>query len=221
MHRIHWSNAIRHLPTLLAWAVLSLGAAGTARADDTILRVEEDWSLLVNHPDPIVAAPQVSTQMIRWPWSSRYANFHINSCDLPSYQQGGMQLQTWKGSTNFAVATSSTRPVMGTPNELITWTQYLRKDTNLGVLKFGISAASSTTFGNFSGIEVSLPSGSTDLNWYTPSYSQQNSGVTFGANRVTSFTLVRVRKYYDDGRVVTDETPRVVFAQALDPNLNQ
>src|SRR5947208_1637524 len=132
----------------VALAVLLLPAARTV-ADDhgaqaSVVRVEEDWELLVSHPDIAISSPQVSTQMARSPSASRFSNFHLNSSDLPSFTQGGLQLQAWRGSTNLVAQTSDNHNIMNTDNELVTWTQYLRTDS--GTLKFGISASSSQTW---------------------------------------------------------------------------
>ena len=134
----------------------------------SVYRVEEDWTLTVNQPNADVASPQVSTQMARAPWASRFCNFHLNSVDVPSFAVGGLQLQAWKDTTNLAVYTSPNSAVMGTNNELVTWTQYLRNDTGqlrfgIGTLQSGVPGSSSQTWGDFSGIEITVPSGSTDL----------------------------------------------------------
>jgi hypothetical protein len=185
-----------------------------------ITKVEERWSLLVLEPDPTVASPQVSTQMARNTTTSRHCNFHINASDIPQYEPGGMQLQTWRYNTNTSVATSTNRTIMGTPNELVTWTQRLYKGPTTGKLRFGISEAASTTWGDFSGVEVEIPSGSTNLDDYTVEYSQNNSGVTFGANRVTTLILVSYKKYDVSGLTYEDLTPRVVFSKVTDPQLS-
>jgi hypothetical protein len=178
----------------------------------SIVRVEEDWSLLVGQPDRNSAAPQVSTQMARWPFAARFCNLHLNSTDLPAFAVGGLQIESWNGATNLDYRNSPTSPVLATNNELITWTQYLKQNPG-GGLTFGISAASSQTFGDFSGIALTLP-GNNSLDYYSPDYSQKNSGVTFGANRVSSLVIVQVRTYGSDGSVVTDSTPRVVYSSA-------
>jgi hypothetical protein len=213
---------------LLGLAAL-LSATGTRSEAQTIslsslfgpsvVRVEEDWSLLVSQPNKDSASPQVSTQMARSPYSSRFCNFHLNSTDVPAFALGGFQLQVWKGSTNLPYMNSSTSPILSTDNELITWTQYLKQNSNVK-LTFGISAASSQTFGDFSGVSIDIPSGSTSLDNYSPDYSLANSGVTYGANRVTSLVIVQVRKIYSDGSVVSDSTPRVVYSSVLDPDLS-
>jgi hypothetical protein len=203
---------------VLGLAALLPGLAGQSPSGNaTPIRVEEDWSLTVNQPNWDIASPQVSTQMARAPWSSRFYNLHLNSCDLPSFAQGGLQVQAWKASNNVAVSTNSNSAIMNSPNELVTWTQYLSNET--GQLSFGIKAASSTTWGDFSGMQITVPNASTDLSNYDVTYSMQNSGVTFGANRVQSLTLVAYRVYYSDGSVTSDTTPRVIYSVVLDPAL--
>ena len=200
----------------VSWNAQRAQADGNPGGGSYVIRVEEDWSFLVNQPDSSKASPQVSTQMTRAPYSSRFCNLHINSCDLPAFRQGGAQLQSWQGSTN-QTASSIQSAIMNSANELVTWTQYLRN--NNGSLMFGISAASSTTWGDFSGQEIAVSGHSTYLDDYSSNYSVNNSGVTYGANRVTSMVLTGVRIYYSDGSVRTDSTPRVIYSTLLDPAL--
>jgi hypothetical protein len=208
--------------------VFLLSAAPTADAQTLSLnlpgglvaRVEEDWSVSVNQPDATLAAPQFSTQMARSPWASRFCNLHLNSVDFPSFNLGGVQTQSWHGSTNLAVVTSPDANIMSTPYELVTWTQYLRVDTASNQLMFGVGTlqpntpgSSSTTWGDFSGMEVAVSGGSKLLDAYDPNYSVQNSGITFGSTRVDSMVLVAVRYYDAAGNLLsTDSTPRVVFS---------
>ena len=209
--------------------VFALSAAPTADAQTPpgnlpgglIQRIEEDWSVSVNQVDATLAAPQFSTQMARSPWASRFCNLHLNSVDFPSFNLGGVQTQSWQGSTNLAVITSPNAAIMSTPYELVTWTQYLRVDSASNQLMFGIGTlqpntpgSSSTTWGDFSsGMEVAVPGASKNLDNYDPTYSVQNSGITFGSTRVDSMVLVAVR-YYDAGGnlLYTDSTARVVFS---------
>jgi hypothetical protein len=182
-----------------------------------LYRVEEDWSLSVNQPDSGLAAPQVSTQMARSLTTSRFCNLHLNSTDLPTFAIGGLQLQSWQGSNNLAVYTATSGAIMATPSELVTWTQYLRVANNsvyfgIGTLQPGVAGSSSKTWGDFSGIEIQVPGARADLSNYNRSYSENNSGVTFGANRVDTFTLVGIRYYYTDGSVITDSNAHVVYS---------
>jgi hypothetical protein len=186
----------------------------------TLVRVEEDWSLTVNQPDSTVASPQVATQMARSTTTHDYSQLRLNSTNMPSFAAGGLQLQSWHDSQNLAVYTPSNNAVMGTTNELVTWTQYLRVNNGqlyfgVGTQQSGVAGAASTTWGNFSGVEVQVTGATADLSYYDRSYSEHNSGVTYGANRVNSFTLVKVRYYYSDGSVVTDSNAHVMYSSQL------
>ena len=211
MRRTSWKNCRKGLLFALALLCLVLMLAGrtTANLPPSVIRIEEDWSLVVNQPNSKSASPQISSQMARMPAAERFCNFHLNSVDLPSFTEGGMQLQVWSGSSNLAVVTSSSVAVMQTPNEHVTWTQYLRQDG--GQLKFGISAASSQTWGDFRGMEVAIPGGFNGLDNYDVNYSVQNSGIMLGSNRVNSLTITAVRTYYSDGSMQTDSTQRKVY----------
>jgi hypothetical protein len=211
----------RGVGTLIALALLlALVAApwsGRTAADTdpgaTVNRVEEDWVLVIKDPNAAVASPQVSTQMAASPSAARFVNFHLNNGEVPDYTQGGLQLQVWNGTTHEAVANNDTRAIMQTSGETVSWTQYLSRES--GSLVFGISKASSQTWGDFSGLSVAV-AGSPLLDGYSANYSQQNSGVTFGANRVASLTIVQTRVYYSDGTVQTDSTQRPVFTPTDD-----
>jgi hypothetical protein len=203
------------LTALLALAWFFLPGHGRSAPDilPTVVWVEEDWKLVISQPNPQVASPQVATQMKRDPNALRFCNLHLNACDLPSLSLGGMQLQVWRDTTNLASKTGDNNAILGTPNEEITWTQYLKQDG--GQLKFGISWAASQTWGDFSGLEVTLPGSPPMLDNYSADYSVKNSGVTFGANRVVVFKLVEVRRYYSDNPTVPVTDPggeRVVYA---------
>src|SRR5438876_3785874 len=217
MTRFLTSGRSRRLLTLALVGALALFVAPLSRTTADIhlpvVKVEEHWTLLINDPDPDISSPQISTQMARSPWAPRFCNFHLNSCDVPSFAQGGLQLQVWRDSTNLAVVTSSNRATMTTSNELVEWTQYLKLTG--ASLTFGISSASSQTWGDFSGVQVQVPGGSLLLDEYSADYSQQNSGVTFGANRVSSLVLVWSKVTYADGSYTLDSTPRVVFSAPL------
>jgi hypothetical protein len=222
------ASAALALAALLAgpatWTTVGQTTSPTA---PTLIRVEEDWSLTVNRPNADVASPQVSTQMARAPWASRFCNLHLNSVDVPSFAVGGLQLQAWNGTSDIAVYTSPNSAIMSTDIETATWTQYLRLSN--GQLYFGIGTvqpntpgASSQTWGDFSGMEITVTGATPDLSNYDPTYSVQNSGVTFGANRVNSLTLVQVRYYDNEGGppYYIDLTPRPVYSAASDPQFN-
>jgi hypothetical protein len=224
--RLRFWRSVVHLvvPLAVVAALLAVGTepvpAQVSLLGGHIVRVEEDWSLSVNQPDGGLAAPQVSTQMARAPWAHRFCNLHLNSTDLPAFAIGGLQLQSWLNDQNLNVNTSPNGAIMSTPNELVTWTQYMRIDSGqlyfgIGTVQPGVAGSSSQTWGDFSGIEISVPGASPNLDFYDRSYSENNSGVTFGANRVDSFTLVQIRYYYSDGSVVTDSNSHIVYSSQV------
>jgi hypothetical protein len=182
---------------------------GFAGQPGSVVRVEEDWVLTVNQPDQNVAAPQLSSQMSQDGTGSIFCNLHLNSRDFPRYGAGGLQVQIWNDSSNVASKTWDTWSVMNTPNEVVTWTQYL--DVAKGPMTFGISASSSQTWGDFSGPQIAVPTAVQSLDNYTADYSVANSGITFGANRVSYLAIVAVRIYYQDGSVQEDLTERIVY----------
>jgi hypothetical protein len=209
----------------MAWALASLVAAppgplslagrAAANGPPIVVRVEEDWALLVSQPLYNLSCPQVSTQMAPGPDSTQFYQFHLNSQDVPKFVQGGLQLQAWDSNNVLAVKTSNNTATMGTANELVTWTQYLaRSQENDGSLKFGITAAMSQTWGDFSGQEFTVTGADSVLDNYSADYSVQNSGVTYGVNLVTSFVLLQTRIYYSDPLIppTIDSTVRVVSA---------
>jgi hypothetical protein len=175
-----------------------------------VVRIEEDWSLTVNQPNSNLSCPQVSTQMAPRPNGTQFYQFHLNSQDVPQFVQGGLQLQAWDGNTPLAVKTGSNTATLATPNELVTWTQYLKRRDDDG-LTFGITAAASQTWGDFSGAEFHVSGADAVLDNYTADYSVQNSGATYGVNLVSSLVLVQTRVYYSDGSVQTNSTVRVVY----------
>jgi hypothetical protein len=204
--------AVLALTTLLTGPTVPTPVTGQTSAALTpyVVRIEEDWSLKVNQPNASLSCPQVSTQMAPNPSGTQFYQFHVNSQDVPQFVQGGLQLQAWNGSTTLAVLTGSNTATMATANELVTWTQYLqRHDT--GGLTFGITAAASQTWGDFSGAKFYVTGADIVLDNYRADYSVQNSGATYGVNLVSSLVLVQTRVYYSDGSVKTDSTVRVVY----------
>jgi len=196
------------------WPVISLLAvlfpvawAGVASAQSApaIVRVEEDWELIVGAADPATDAPQV-TCVISPTGSvdSVHATFVVNEQSLPTYAAGGLQLQVWEGEVPLSDRRFPNGNVLSTAGEVIRWTQSL--ELNSGNLTFEITDGSSTTWGSFGGqgyLKSSLTTSLADLNGYDPSVSVAHSGVSYAANRVTWLALKSVR-----ARAKSWRTPR-------------
>ena len=200
---------------LPAAVVVLVGAQVAAGQSPTIVRVEEDWELVVADPDPGTDAPQASFVIspLDPPYSWFYAAFEVNHRTQPSYQPGGMQVQVWLGHWLLAHREASATALLGTPGETIRWTtaMYLSE----GRLVFEVMGGTSTTWGSFGtgDLRVALPDVVANLNGYSPSVSLGNSGIGFAANRVGSAVLRQVRRTTATGQVLTDDTPRVLYQQ--------
>ncbi|HVJ80552.1 MAG TPA: hypothetical protein VNC50_05735 [Planctomycetia bacterium] len=191
--------------------LLSAQEPAPAPAALDVVEVEEDWELVVAEPNALQASPQVATQM--FPQSGvtdTFAVFAINYQELPTFVEGGVEIQYWEGDWNVDVK-SVDRQQLSTNEETLAWTQYMK--VVQGKIVFGLKDFDTASFGHISGnrFRVVSQSDATDLNGYSVEKSALNSGVPLGANRVRTFKLKESRKKMSDGSVVTDSTPRVVY----------
>lgn len=213
----HQGNAARRFwVRLFATALFVggwLGLAGSAWGQ--IVRVEEDWELVVSTPDPGTDGPQVIC--VSSPvegMGSLHANFELNLRSLPTFAPGGLQLQVWNGETPVGHGQAPNTAVMQTPGETVRWTQTMQ--VSGGMLIFEIVGGSSATWGSFGGqgyLKAIVATSLADLAGYSPQVSARYSGVSYAGNRVASLVLVRVRRIDQNGQVVEDNTPRVVHQQ--------
>ena len=179
----------------------------------TVVRVEEDWKLVLTEPDNIAESPQFHTIMapsVRLDYVCLQSTWNYH--ESPDYTPGGLQLQAWRGDDCVFAEGYLTSQLLSTQGETITWTQALSTDGPF--LRFEILNGNSTTWGSFGGSTMRLvgtihvPS----LNGYTPELSVENSGVTYGANRVVVLAITGVRYYGTEGLLYEDYTPRIVVA---------
>ncbi|MCC7290856.1 MAG: hypothetical protein IT449_02205 [Phycisphaerales bacterium] len=174
---------------------------------DPVLRVEEDWELVLNEPDGETASPQFATVMSpHSDMNSYYAQTLWNYRETPDFVLGGIQLHSYRGA--YLIRTRSVEyRVLSSSAETILWTQAL--ETNGVTLTYSVFDGTSTTWGTFGrDMNISSSAGVSDLSGYDPAFSAANACVTFGSNRVDSLVLKRVRYYGRDGLLYTDETPR-------------
>lgn len=187
--------------------ILVAGATGGA----AVFRVEEDWRLVLNEPGTEINAPQFHTLMSPTAYPDEiFAQVSWNYREMPAFAPGGLQLQGWAGETcvdDLSVGEAS----LSCNAETITWTQ--RLESVGGPLRFSIVNGQSESWGQFGGwgITVALDAGLCSLGGYSPTVSKDNSCVTFGSNRVNVLMITQVRRYYTDGTMTTDTTPRIVF----------
>jgi len=183
-----------------------------------VVRVEEDWELVIATPDANSAGPQVSCTLSPFNHiDGTYFTVEFNHRSVPYWSPGGITLHQWNGEWRTQSIDRPDRSVMQTNNETVTWTQIL--DVDNGVLTFQIKDGTSSTWGPFgysNFLKLQTNWGPNNLNGYTPEVSAARSGVAYAGNRVQSLKLLRVRATLNNGNVSTDNTVRVVH-QFLDP----
>jgi len=194
---------------LLAWVDVA-----SAQSAPAIVRVEEDWELVVGDADPASDAPQVTCVISpNGSFDSLHATFVVNEQSLPIYEAGGLQLQLWEGEVPLTDRRFPNGNILSTAGEVIRWTQAL--ELSGGMLTFEITDGTSTTWGSFGGqgyLKSSIATSLADLNAYDPAVSVEHSGVSYAGNRVVWLALKCVRAYTATGEEVEDATVRVVHS---------
>lgn len=202
---------------IVAAALMLHAGKNTAYPDQPqdVMQVEEDWELELLEPATEKTAPQLETVISPFGhMNSIFARTTWNYREFPDFQAGGMQLQAWSGATKAADANFGTDD-LSTVSETITWTQAL--ETNGAVLTLQIKNGASVTWGSFGGASLTIHGLANlhDLNHYDTQVSQENSGITFGANRVARLRITQVRRYgHGQSLLSTDDTPRVIYQAA-------
>lgn len=206
--------ARRRVASLIAAFVFVMPGIAMA-ADNNVVRVEEDWELVLTEPDLPTVAPQVTCTIAPYgDLNSAYWTFEINHESAPFFGAGGLHIHQWHGEWRQGTRSRIDRAVMSAANDTVAWTQVLR--IGEGQLTFEVKDGTSSTwgvFGDSGNFKLQRSWGVAHINGYTPDVSVANSGVGFASNRVASLKLKRVRYTLAGGQVVTDNTERVVFVQ--------
>lgn len=179
----------------LALAVTAAPVALSQDADALpIVRVEEDWQLVLNEPNDSTDCPQFHTVMSpTGNVTEYYAEVLWNHREIPDYASGGVQLRSWYDELLLRRRSVEYR-TLSTSAETITWTQAMQADAD--VLTFWVLNGNSTTWGVFGrDMVIDVPTGILDLSQYSPSVSAANSCITYGSNRVESLRITAVRYY--------------------------
>lgn len=193
------------------WALSGLPRADSADAlPEPVIRVEEDWVLVLNEPDGTVDSPQFHTVMSpAGHLDSFYAQVTWNYKPEPDYVTGGLQLSACDGEEVLRYR-GVEQNQLSTRAESITWSQSLETDGTF--LKFSVFNGNSTSWGGFGkDMTIDMDAYLPLLNSYDPYVSQENSCVTYGSNRVDLLMIKEVRRYGVSGLLSVDQTPRIVF----------
>jgi len=185
----------------------------SAQPTEPVLRVEEDWLLVLGIPDGAVVSPQFHSAMSPYGHvDSIYAQATWNYRSEPDFDPGGLQVQVWDGDALLKSKNVVEEP-MDSDAETITWTQVMETDGEF--LLFGVLDGSSTSWGTFGGWETTIVGRKyiPDLSGYSTSVSVANSWITYGSNRVEKLVITEVRYYGedDDDPLWVDTAPKVVF----------
>jgi len=215
------TQPIRRAGRLVSCGAFALvGAAACLIPSDTqasyaepVIRVEEDWVMVLYEPNDALTTPQFYTVMSPHDHlDSFFAQVTWNYREDPDFTPGGMQIQAW--DTEYLVTEKSFfAEMLSGSAETVRWTQSLSTDGSK--LTFAINNGQSTTWGTFGypaeNMKIQATAALPNLNGYNPVLSQSNSGISFGSNRVDSLTIAEVRYYGPSGLLATDSSPKVVF----------
>jgi len=184
-----------------------------AQSTEPVVRVEEDWVMVLNQPANNVVSPHFFTVMSPDPYlESNYAQVAWNHREQPNYSSGGLQLHSCSGEKIVRYRSVGVQE-LSTTAETVTWTQVLETDGM--AVRFAIVNGQSTTWGTFGkDMTIDMDGSLSSLDSYNPEVSRANSVVTFGANRVDVMKIVEVRKYGASGLLTVDTTERVVHKLA-------
>jgi hypothetical protein len=190
------------------------GGVTNPLAGVNIVKVEEDWLLDVASPEPDSDLPQIVTVFGPTnPSTGTHAVFELNHGTLPSFGQGGMQLQVWWGSYLVGYESQFAPNELNVAIERITYTTKVRVEG--GQLYLYVKNGHSLTWGDFptdegSGhLHIAVNTTRTNLNDWSSANSINNSRVSYGANRVNKFMRTAIRYYTSDSWTTpyyTDDT---------------
>lgn len=176
-----------------------------------IIRIEEDWGIVLNEPNDLLEAPQFHTVISpTGNMDSIYFQTSWNYWELPQFYSGGIQLQSWNDD-ECIYDQAFQGEQLSQISELVLWTQTMF--TNGTQVFARIDNGYSSTWGSFGGDSFKLHADTAmrNLNAYDPAISVTNSWITYGSNRVSGLLLLRVRYYDNSGLVFEDDTIRYVY----------
>ena len=196
----------------ILFAIVFATVSVSASSADDVVRVEEDWELVLDTPSGVANSPQLETVMSPFPTAQPvFGRITWNYRESPYYASGGLEMQAWNGES-LVLQKRFNGSSLSTVGETISWTQRMEADGCR--LSWRIQNGQSTTWGAFGGYYMEID-GQTiipTLNGYSSETSVQHALITYGVNRVIRLQITRVRLYgEDDVLVSTDNTPKVIY----------
>jgi len=205
----------RRYPCAPILSILLIGLPICLRGDDLggeevalVVRVEEDWELVIATPNTNMSGPQVTC--ISSPFGNLKglsSSLRLNHQIVDKFVPGGLQLNLVKQEFVTQSVESANPRVLSYANETIRWTQvmYIKN----GQLTIEIRNGQSTSLGAFGALgalRITVPTTENSLNGYDPEVAVKNSVIGFGSNRVTSLAIKQVRCFTSNDQVLIDKT---------------
>ncbi|GAB5403415.1 MAG: hypothetical protein Aurels2KO_16460 [Aureliella sp.] len=167
-----------------------------AQEQSSVVRIEEDWELVVNYSDPSENLPSVQTTILPGGRdTTTRLELLLNHATHPNFSPGGYQLRVVAGEKNvgYKRAHKGRRLVEG---EVIRWTQVVQKSDD-GIY-FGILNGQSETWGRFGGATsfIFLPNkvaGFEGLDAYRADLSQELLKQAEAKKPAATIRLLKVR----------------------------
>ena len=189
----------------IVFALVSAVLPTCVAEDSSIYKVEEDWEMVINEPDPSNYSPQVT--LYTSPsvnLDDVYFQLQMNYAADAGFSAGGFHVAAVKNDEILDEARSDTRRVLAIDGDHVRWTSVMAVIHNK--VLFAIKDGTGAEWGAFGGPDYLVKMTSSpvpDLSEYHPQQSLENVDIGFGANRVQSLTLLQVRVFYTDGRTAT------------------
>jgi hypothetical protein len=211
-------TTVRYLTAIVRYLILVclLSQTAAAQTSPTLVRVEEDWMLLVDEPDSLQSSPQILNVISpNQNLDGIFGMVQLNHRSDPNFNAGGQQVQTWVGPSLMGYASGTKTAVLSRTADRITYTVSMEQ-VSTGI-RFQLKTGRSRTWGRFAWtpVSVTVPTTNKDLSAYTPEFSAANTTVVLGAHRITAFYIDTTRKVYSDGSTVTDTTDRYTHRYQL------
>lgn len=190
-------------------------SAGAVQTEKKLIRIEEDWVVLVKNPDDKIASPQILLCMSPDATDSRFLTdffiLEMNHATAQGWFPGGLQLQGWKGTTNTSIFNAPKTQTLSRGYDRIFFTVSMQAKGD-GYTEFELKNGRSRTWGRFGNdrtkpLKVRVPSTRADLMNYKREVTVRNTQVTHGAHRVEIMYQRRVRYYWSDGTETVDGSP--------------
>jgi len=188
-------------------------SATSASAQSEIVRIEEDWELVVANPDALLDAPQVTVTMVPFLQKPNlHLQVNLNYALKPDFASGGIQVRIQNEDSTLAHVHRKAGIQLSNPSEVVQWTTAIQKtESGYG---YGIQTGNGTSWGEFGGpnyfLSLNHSTTSAGLEGYTPVSSLENSGATYAGNRVTSLYLKRFRVYANSGLLAEHQVNALV-----------